>query len=212
MDIRDRVSTDVLDYQQLTSLLRDYAKPRDRISALLAGDNLIRVRKGLYIFGDRYRRGPVQREILANLVYGPSYISLDYALSHYGLIPERVEDVTSMTTGENKRFSTPIGVFTYQHIPLQRYSVGIRWVNDNDQSYLIATPEKALIDKVWTDKRFKPGRLEDYEDYFFADLRLDEGQVMELDAGRMTEIANIFHARKITMLCRFLETYKGNQQ
>ena len=111
------------------SLLQEYAKPRDRITALLAAGNLIRVRKGLYVLGDKYRRGPIHREILANLIYGPSYVSLDYALSQYGLIPERVEDVTSITTGENKKFSTPLGVFTYQHLPLRRYSTGIQWIS-----------------------------------------------------------------------------------
>ena len=114
LDILDRVRTEVLDYQQLVSCLRGYAKPRDRITGLLAEGSLIRLRKGLYVFGERYRRSPLSREHLANLIYGPSYVSLDYALSHYGLIPERVENVTSVTTGEKRRFNTPFGDFTYQ--------------------------------------------------------------------------------------------------
>ena len=71
MDIRDQIRTDLLDYQQLVSCLGAYAKPRDRISALLADGSLIRVRKGLYAFGERYRRAPLSRELLANLIYGP---------------------------------------------------------------------------------------------------------------------------------------------
>ena len=59
MDIRDQVRMEVLDYQQLVSCLRGYAKPRDRIGALLEDGSLIRVRKGLYVFGERYRRAPL---------------------------------------------------------------------------------------------------------------------------------------------------------
>ena len=107
MDIRDQLPLDLLDFQQLVSCLRGYAKPRDRIRRLITEGSLIRVRKGLYVFGDRYRRTPIRREVLANLIYGPSYVSLDSALSYNGMIPERIENVTSVTTGENRRFDTP---------------------------------------------------------------------------------------------------------
>lgn len=100
MDIREQVRLDWLDYQQLVAILRPYAKPRDRITALLADGSLVRVRKGLYVFGERYRREPLIREALANLIYGPSYVSLDYALSRYALIPERV---VAVTKGDDSR-------------------------------------------------------------------------------------------------------------
>ena len=61
LDIRDQVRLDWLDYQQLVAILSHYAKPRDRISALLADGSLVRVRKGLYVFGERYRRAPISR-------------------------------------------------------------------------------------------------------------------------------------------------------
>ena len=92
-DIRAKVPSDVLDYQQLVSLLSGYAKPRDKIGALLAQGDLVRVRKGLYVFGERYRHGPLDRILLANLVYGPSYVSLEYALSYHGLIASRKIDL-----------------------------------------------------------------------------------------------------------------------
>jgi len=190
MDIREQVRTDVLDYQQLVSCLRDYAKPRDRITGLLEDGNLVRLRKGLYVFGERYRRTPLSREHLANLIYGPSYVSLDYALSHYGLIPERVENVTSVTTGENRRFSTPLGDFTYRPLPPHRYAPGIRWAGEGDTHYLMASPEKALVDKVWADKRFSPANLKDFDAYLFEDLRLDEEQAVALDREQLDAICN----------------------
>jgi predicted transcriptional regulator of viral defense system len=65
----------------------------------------------LYIFGDEERRGPYSRELLANLMYGPTFISLESALAFYGLIPERVEAMLSVTTGRSREFDTPVGRF-----------------------------------------------------------------------------------------------------
>ena len=108
-DIRRAIPTEVFSFQQLMDCLAGYAKPRDKIGALLRRGDIIRVRKGLYVFGPDYRRGPWSREVLANLIYGPSYISLDYALAYYALIPERVEEVTSVTLSRSRRFDTPLG-------------------------------------------------------------------------------------------------------
>jgi predicted transcriptional regulator of viral defense system len=204
LDIRDQVPLDWLDYQQLVAILSRYAKPRDRISALLADGSLVRVRKGLYVFGERYRREPISREVLANLVYGPSYVSLDFALSHYGLIPERVEDVTSVTTGEKKVFTTPLGVFSYQPLSVNRYAQGIRWTIEGDVRYLIASPEKALVDKVWMDKRFKLAGRNDLEAYLLDDLRMDEDMLQALDKSQLARLAEAFGSKKIRMLVDFL--------
>jgi len=106
-NIRNRIAHEEFDYQTLLVCLKNYARPRDKISALLKKDFIIRIKKGLYIFGDEYRRSPYSREILANLMYGPSYVSLDFALQYYGLIPERVEAVTCVTTGRLAGFQRP---------------------------------------------------------------------------------------------------------
>lgn len=212
MDIRDLARTDVLDYQQLVSSLREYAKPRDRIGALLADGSLVRVRKGLYVLGERYRRSPLSREVLANLISGPSYVSLDYALSSYGMIPERVADVTSITMGRSRRFATPFGAFTYRAFSPSRYVPGILWAGEGDTRYLKASPEKALVDKVWTDKRFSPARVADFDAYLFEDLRLDEERLPALDRERFAAIARAFASRKIDMLLRYLAQRQGDRR
>lgn len=210
LDIREQVRADMLDYQQLVSCLHRYAKPRDRISGLLADGSLIRLRKGLYVFGERYRRAPLSREHLANLIYGPSYVSLDYALSRYGLVPERVENVTSVTTGENRRYRTPLGDFTYRTLRPGRYAPGIRWAGEGAARYLMASPEKALVDKVWADKRFHATSLKDFDAYLFEDLRLDEEQVAALDQEQLAAICGAFASRKIDMLARCLARHRRN--
>jgi len=208
MDIRERVSGEVFDYQQLVGFLSDYAKPRDRIGRWLADGSLVRVRKGLYVFGERYRRAPLSREHLANLIYGPSYVSLDYALAHCGMIPERVQDVTSVTTGETRRFTTPLGVFTYRHLSPARYAPGIVWAGAGDARFLMASPEKALADKVWADKRFRPAKIADFADYLAADLRVDDDRLDALDPSRLDTIARAYAARRLDLLMRYLARRK----
>jgi len=112
--IRRNVEGEVFDYQVLLNALAGYRKPRDKITRLLASGAVVRVKKGLYCFGEAFRKEPLSREYLANLIYGPSYVSLEYALSHHGLIPERVETVTSMTTRRSRHFDTPFGTFSYR--------------------------------------------------------------------------------------------------
>ena len=95
----------------LLDVLEGYARPRDKITQWLNRGIIVRIKKGLYVFGESLRRKPYSRELLANLIYGPSYLSLEWALQYYGLIPERVEALTSVTTGRSRKFSTPAGLF-----------------------------------------------------------------------------------------------------
>jgi hypothetical protein len=81
-DLRKRIPGEEFEYQALLDGPRNYSRPRDKISALLRQGAVIRVKKGIYVFGEGLSRGPFSREVLANMIYGPSYISLEYALHH----------------------------------------------------------------------------------------------------------------------------------
>ena len=141
------------DYQTLLDSVHVYARPRMKISGMLAGGDIVRIKKGLYILGESLRRRPYCRELLANLIYGPSYISLEYALHYHGLTPERVEIVTSVTCGRSRAFDTPVGVFSYRMIPLEAFRTGMDRVElDDGRSFLIAIPEKALADRIVADR------------------------------------------------------------
>ena len=203
-ELRRRIDREVFDYRQVTDCLRDYAKPRDKIGALLASGFLVRVRKGLYVFGETWRRQPVAREALANLIYGPSYISLEYALGYYGLIPERVETVTSVTTGKARRFQTSFGLFTYRPLSAARYAAGMTLEESGSGSFFIATPEKALADFVWADRRFRPADVVGFADYLHDDLRIDPARLTALDRDRLDQIAARYAARKVTLLAAYV--------
>ncbi len=206
--LRQQITRDVFDYQQLVACLSQFSKPRDKICRLLASGEIVRLRKGLYAFGESLRQAPISRELLANLIHGPSYISLDYALNYHGLIPERVEMVTSVTLGRSRTFTTPCGIFSYRRLNQSRYAVGVILEEHNDLSFLIASPEKALADKVWADKRFDGIRLSAYGPYLLDDLRLDPARLAVLDNDCLDAIARAYDSRKLDRLMRCLQTLR----
>src|SRR4030042_2326128 len=106
VDVRNRIPAEIFDYQTLTDALKGLSSPRDKITDMVRQGIIIRVKKGLYVFGEKYKRYPYSKELLANLVYGPSYVSLDYALAYHGLLPEGVEALTSVTPSRSRRFAT----------------------------------------------------------------------------------------------------------
>ncbi len=136
-----------VDYQALMALMPEHSHPRRKLKELQTKGFLIRLKKGFYVFDPDFFGRPYSPYIVANLLYGPSYISMESALSIYQLIPERVEAITSVTTQKNKIFETPIGLFTYHHLSPTLYPEGFTSLQTADnRNYLVATPEKALLD------------------------------------------------------------------
>lgn len=203
--LRIRIGRDEFDYQALGIALGEYANRRNKVSRLLRGNVITRVKKGLYAFSDPYRRSPLCRELFANLIYGPSYVSLEYALQFHGLIPEGVLTVTSVTTGRPRSFSTPIGVFSYRQIPAAAFSPGMdRMELEDGRAFLIATPEKALADKVALD-RSSVRSMVAMRRYLLEDLRLDEAAMRELEPGRLKSITEAWPSERLRLLTGVVE-------
>ena len=199
--LKARIPGEEFDYRILMEALREYERPRDKITALLRQGTIIRVKKGIYVFGSKYARRPFSREVLANMIYGPSYVSLDYALHYYGLIPERVEAVTSVTCGRGRRFSTPVGLFIYRMIPMKAYPIGIDQISiEGGRSFLIAIPEKALADKIHADRGEGLRTQAEMRAHLLENLRVDPDGLANLDARRITLIAEYSRSRKIRLL------------
>lgn len=170
-----------LDYVSLMDHLKARSRPRDRVTSLLRKGELIRVKKGLYV----RKNTPYSREILANLIYGPSYLSLEYALAYYGLIPESVQTVTSVTTQKNKRFDTAVGRFEYRHLGLRYFPIGIDRIEVNDgRAFLIASPEKAVFDLLYL-RTPSIGHAEIAE-HLFEELRIDQDAFNRLEFDRLS--------------------------
>lgn len=203
--LRRQVQHEEFDYQVLLDSLREYARPRDKITSLLRQGRIVRVKKGLYVFGDEDRRRPLVRELLANLIYGPSYLSLEYALHYHGLTPEGTEALTSVTCGRSRTFRSAVGVFSYRRIPMNAFRVGMDRVQlDDGRAFLIATPEKALADKIVADRGADVGSREALRGYLLDSLRVDPGSLARLDSESLEEIAQGYRSRKIRMLSQLV--------
>ena len=204
--LRNSIVTEEFDYNFLKSALSQYKNPRVKINDLLKRGEIIRVKKGLYIFGPGYAREPYSKETLANLIYGPSYISLDYALSFYGLIPERVETVSSVTCKRNKLFKTPVGIFSYKYLNPLLYSYGITLHKmDENHSILIATKEKALSDKLYF--THKMTGIDQIKTYLIEDLRIDLKSLKEFNLKITNKLARSY-GNNIKLLYQLLEKNK----
>ncbi len=213
IDIRNQIQTEIFDYQTLISVLSGLASPRDKVTDLLKEGAIIRVKKGLYVFGEKYRRYAYSKELLANLIYGPSYLSLDYALSYYGLIPEKVEALTSVTPGRSRRFFTPVGLFTYRQIPLNAFQTGfVRKNADHEQSFLIAVPEKALADKIVSIRGLRIYSIKDLMGFLEEDLRIDMASLRSFSPEKIDVYAMAYRSLKLKLLARLMRKLKSGQE
>ncbi len=210
--VRKFAGREEIDYQFLSSLLSDYAHPRDKISDWLKAGDLVRVKKGLYVFGQHIADAPYSLEVLANLIYGPSAISLSYALSFYGLIPERVTTITSITNKRNKFFSTPVGEFTYHYLNPLKYPIEIELAEiSNKNHFLIASPEKALCDHIYlTDKKIQLSTLEEVEHYLFHDLRVDESILQKFRVSKLNNISARYEDSRLILLTNYIKKWKSS--
>jgi hypothetical protein len=140
----------------------DPAEVRRQLSRWVAAGRLLQLRRGLYALAEPYRRVDPHPFLVANVLVRGSYVSLQSALAHHGLIPEYVPVVTSVTTGRPGRRQTPLGTFDYRHIQPDRLG-GFRHERLKEgQRADVATPAKALIDLVSLvpnadDRRFLEG-------------------------------------------------------
>ncbi len=195
------------DYTYLMSLLRDFASPRDKISRMIKKKELLQVKKGLYVLSPDFG-GDLNLKVLSNLIYGPSYISLEYALSYWGLIPEKVETVTSMTNKRNKAFETPVGMFTYKYLKNSCFSLGVDWVSDPAGSFFIATREKALCDHIALLKELGTGDVEHFLEY---DMRVDMDELETFDLELVEEIGAAYRKKSVTAFAQWLRSHRGKE-
>src|SRR5262249_43347469 len=137
-----------IETQNLIPLLENYTNPRDFLSRMVKKGELIRLKNGFFVISEKIEKSPVPYEQIANLLYGPSYISFEWALSYYGMIPEGVYVITSAAATKSKCFTTPLGTFDYIYLSHFRYAIGIDQKENASGRFLIATAEKALADLV----------------------------------------------------------------
>ena len=141
---------------------------------------IVSLRQGWYAFAD-YLQQPDHARYFAGKIYAPSYISLHTALSFYGIIPEAVVEITSVTTQKTCRYENAFGQFSYQTIrPRLFWGFEPKTMRDGKQ-YMMATPEKAIIDLLYLYPQYST--LDE-----MRELRFDEDWMREeLNKERLME-------------------------
>lgn len=199
-----------VDYSTLVSVLGSYRSPKDKIVALEKQQRLIRIKKGLFVVDPKVSKIEISRELIANHLYGPSYISLESALSYYGLIPERVYNVRSVTTKRAKQYTTPLGEFDYRTVPSTYFSIGIQQEQTESKSvFLIASPEKALCDMILLTSGLRLQSVKAVKTYLEENLRIDVSEKKVWNPEIIRECIETGKKKnELTQLLKLLKNYE----
>lgn len=177
----------------------NYTKPHDKIKRLVESKKLIPIVKGLY-----ETDSTIPGHYLAGAICGPSYLSFEFALSFYGLIPEAVYTFTSASfmKRKSKEYKTPFGYFTYQDVPKLAYPLGVKIINENGYTFQIATPEKALCDKLYSLSPLQ--NQAELQSLLFDNLRIDENEFNKLNKEDIEILAKKYKSTNVNLLSKFI--------
>lgn len=191
--VREVVGGEIFSDSQLAAAFPDRRIREGRLQRMVKRGELIRIKRGLFAFSDTYRRAPISTYYLANVLRGPSYVSLESALSFYHLIPEAVYATTSVTLSRTSSFETPFGLFTYRRIPKAAFPYGVRIEGKGGSQFLIGTKEKALVDKFYLDCK-----EDDLFDVAVNSLRIDEEEIKTLDLKAIGELGQLYNSKRFS--------------
>jgi len=156
------------------------------------------IRRGLYVLSETKDRTDTM--VFATKIYSPSYISMEMALGFYGIIPEAVFTVTSVTTRKTKKFKTPLGNFSYQKIKKAAFG-GFETKKQGGISFNLALPEKALVDFFYLNRNVLNGDCEQFLGYRF-------NEDFKYDAKKLLDFAKAFQNKKVSSLTQnFIKYY-----
>ena len=182
----------IISVDALTQRFQNYTDVKGKIRREVQRGMLVQVARGLYETDPR-----ADGKYLAGAIYGPSYLSFDYALSVYALIPEMVYNTYTSATyckEKIKRYENAFGIFLYRDVPATVYPLGIELKAENGYSYQIATPEKALCDKLYT---LSPVySVKALKELLFEDLRIDADAFHALRRNDILQLAPLYRATK----------------
>ena len=190
----------VYDFQSLSIKYKEYSNIYQKINNECKKGILVKIKRGLYT-DDLYN----DKEVIANICYNPSYISFEYALSYYGVIPEFVSTFTSATFGKknNKIYHMKDSTFDYRSVPDEVFPMGILIMkNSKGISYKIASKEKALCDLLYS--KYPVRSIKDLKILLFEDMRIDEDKFLKMDFEFIKEIASLYHSNSLNVLKKYL--------
>ena len=185
-------------------IVRGLDKPqalRNQLSRWQKKGLLVSLRKGVYVLNPHDRKIEVDQMMIANILYQPSYISMEYALNFYGLIPEAVSDITSVSTRKTAVFNNELGTFRYQHIGPKVFR-GFKKAGEGQNAFFMAEAEKAVVDFLYLNlSQFQNNTRETLEQsYRFQNIAT-------LDPKRLVGLAVLFNNEKLNRIVKELAAW-----
>lgn len=159
---------------------------RRQVSGWVKKGCLLQLKKGVYVFSDTYRKITLSRRFIANYFVLPSYLSLEYALGYYDIIPEKVTVYSSLTTKKTQTFTNALGKFEYCSVKESLF-FGFTKVASDNQEFFIALPEKAILDFLYFQEYIK-GEFKEFEAFRFQNLDI-------LKLKRFHEFSQVYPSR-----------------
>lgn len=195
-----------VDFAVLKSMFPDYKSVHNKISELERSGELIRLKKGMYVISPEVSGRLLSMELIANHLYGPSYVSMESALRYYGLIPESVYTLQSITTKHSREFKNSLGKFEYIQCAKKYYPIGIRQEVKDDAVFLIASPEKALCDLIINTPNLNLRYQKEVSIYLEEDLRFDMEALYQMDLNIFEQCAQ--NGKKKTAITNIIKLIK----
>lgn len=180
----------------LLDMFQEMASPKMKVAKLVKNNDLIPIKRGFYLHGQKYKK-PYSKLVLSTMIYGPSAISFEYALSFHGLIPERVETLTCICFKRNKSFDTPVGTFTYKYIARELFPIGLEYHQTELGNFFMASPEKAICDMAYFEKFTT---LKEAETYLFVSLRIDRNVIKDLNFEKILLLERTYKRKSVSLI------------
>lgn len=173
---------------------------RSQVSRWIQKGWIVPLKRGLYIFSDVLRFRDIPMLYIANRLISPSYISMEYALGYYGLIPEKVVMVTSVTTKKTSTFKNDCGIFKYYSIKKNLFC-GYSMTEEGEQKIFIASPEKALLDYFYFNQVKFKGHHHEFEEMRFQNIE-------RLNHKTLLGFKHLYGSKMRNIIMRFVQYIK----
>ncbi len=190
----------VITIQQLREQYSQLSDPIGKISRDIKAGKIFPLVKGIY-----ETDGNVNGSRLAQFMYGPSYLSFDYALYALGMIPEAVYNTFTCATFNKRKvkiYNNHFGTFIYRDVPKDVFYLGITVLTDGIYSYQMAIPEKAICDKLYILSPVQ--NTKELEQLLFEDMRIDEDAFNNLNKEYIFQLAPLYHSKNLNLLLKLI--------
>jgi predicted transcriptional regulator of viral defense system len=189
-----QASANIFSQQEVvTAIEGTFFSQHGLIKRAIAGGEILNLRRGLYCLAPKFQKSPLSSFSLAQRILGPSYISLESALGYHGWIPEAVYACCCISSKNSKEYKTPLGIFSYKHIPQQALFAGVQRLTDKENNtFYMASPAKALADYIYIHKK-KWTTLEDASE----DLRIEPEELYSIQPAEIDLLATNYSNKRV---------------